>query len=598
MSKQILNTGWKHWDIYLSKYVNMKINCLEIGSYKGDATVWMLVNLCKNIESKVFSVDSWEGSPEYVNVDFSEIEKKFDENIKNTGKKSQNVKMKMFSTDALIILKDKKYMFDVIFIDASHEAKDVIKDAVLSWDLLNEGGTLIFDDYEWDKLNKDYFRPKIAIDSFIHIFKPELKVVFMGYQAMIEKINHKNIEKPELEDYWKLIEDINNLSNEEIEYNINEDNIKNYIKFDLKTSNKPLQFTKDLKYNEKYYDILENINIIKNNYKNIQYDFNNLIRNPDYSKIFTSLSYDIKEEITKYKINPFIAIKVYNKKYDIDNQNSIYQTINIIKQKNIFNTFGDSIVFLSSTMKCENLKKINNYIKEIFKISKTTSYVFCKDIENEMCENCIINNMGIENLTTLKEKLLLVKNKVDIIFVDYYNVYEKFYRLNLLYSVIISLSVQNKNGCTIINISEINTSIIDYLFILKKYYKNVMIKTNDNNYYLNCGFQIIANGFMNIDNNDLLELYLIYDKCYNNNNFITNIIDNNNEEYLLFKDKFIIFLNDSYAITMKKYNIFIKILNYINNNNISNNKKHMLKNSIYKKQISFLYGWLKNIDLL
>ena len=49
---------------------------------------------------------------------------------------------------------------------------------------------------------------------------------------------------------------------------------------------------------------------------------------------------------------------------------------------------------------------------------------------------------------------------------------------------------------------------------------------------------------------------------------------------------------------MNRYNIFMKIINYINSNDIGSNKKNMLKNLIYKKQFLFLYEWLKNIDLI
>ena len=598
MSNEILLTDHKNWKMYLEKFIDKKINCLEIGSYKGYTTCWMLKNLCTRKESKVFSVDIWEKSPEYINIDFYDIEQIFDENIKNTGKKSQNVKMKMYSSTALDIFKNKKYTFDVIFIDSSHEAKNIMKDAILSWDLLNNGGILIFGNYGWGKLNKDYFRPNIAIDSFIHIYQPELKVLFKEYQLIVEKINHKDDKDKEFKDYWDLINNINNIKNENLECILNED-IKDFLKFDLTLSEKPLPFTKEYNYDETYYDVIENINKIKNNYKTIQYDFNNLIKNPDYSKIYSSLTTIIKDEIVKYKINPFIAIKIYNKKYDIDNQSSVYQAIKNIKKKKFINILGDSIVFLSSTLKCENLKKINTYIKEIFNVSKTTNYVFCEETDKEMCEDCIINNMGIENLDNLKTKLLLVKQKADIIFIDYYNIYEKYYKLNFLYSIIISLSSQNINGCSIINICEINSLIVDYLFILKKYYKNVVIKQNENNYFINNGFQIISSGFIGIENNDLLDLFIQYDKFYNNKNkFLINITNNKSKEYNIFKNKIIIFLNNSYLISINRYNIFLKIINYIYNNDISDNKKNILKNIIYKKQFSFLYEWLENIDLI
>ena len=37
--------------------------------------------------------------------------------------------------------------FDLIYIDASHYAPDVLSDAVLAFKLLKPGGILIFDDY-------------------------------------------------------------------------------------------------------------------------------------------------------------------------------------------------------------------------------------------------------------------------------------------------------------------------------------------------------------------------------------------------------------------------------------------------------------------
>ena len=100
-----LKTGWKKWDIYLQKFVGKKINCLELGSYKGDATCWMLDNLCSNPYTKVYAVDTWGGSPEYpTEIDFNEIEKEFDDNVEKTGKSKQLVKMKMTTTKALIEL--------------------------------------------------------------------------------------------------------------------------------------------------------------------------------------------------------------------------------------------------------------------------------------------------------------------------------------------------------------------------------------------------------------------------------------------------------------------------------------------------------------
>lgn len=126
----------------------------------------------------VYAVDTWEGSPEYFNGNFTEIENAFDKTIESTGKSKQLIKMKMLSTKALIELNRDNIMFDIIFIDASHEAIDVLSDAILSWNILNENGILIFDDYLWDKIEGDHFRPKIAIDTFVNVYKTQLKTLY------------------------------------------------------------------------------------------------------------------------------------------------------------------------------------------------------------------------------------------------------------------------------------------------------------------------------------------------------------------------------------------------------------------------------------
>ena len=66
-------------------------------------------------------------------------------------------------------------------VDGSHQAADVLLDAVLSFQLLRLGGLLIFDDYLWsmepvgtqDPLNM----PKPAIDAFFNIYQRKMRIV-------------------------------------------------------------------------------------------------------------------------------------------------------------------------------------------------------------------------------------------------------------------------------------------------------------------------------------------------------------------------------------------------------------------------------------
>ena len=71
--------------------------------------------------------------------------------------------------------------FDVVYVDGSHEATDVLTDAVMSFHLLRVGGLIIFDDYLWSMNpvgQQDAFgMPKPAIDAFINIFQRKLYVI-------------------------------------------------------------------------------------------------------------------------------------------------------------------------------------------------------------------------------------------------------------------------------------------------------------------------------------------------------------------------------------------------------------------------------------
>ena len=149
---------------------------MEIGTYEGEATTWFLKNLMTNKESKIYAIDTFEGSPEYIDTDFSKIKKTFLNNIKKTKRDNQVIVMEMMSFTALNKLIYEKKMFnqfDIIFIDASHEANDVILDAVLSWRLLKVEGILIFDLRTGETSNEELKR---LLENFnIEIIDSEIK---------------------------------------------------------------------------------------------------------------------------------------------------------------------------------------------------------------------------------------------------------------------------------------------------------------------------------------------------------------------------------------------------------------------------------------
>jgi predicted O-methyltransferase YrrM len=184
--------GWTQWDKHLAKFKGKQVNILEIGVYKGDAMLkFAQVFLDNEPNSQYYGVDTWEGSPEYVGVDFKEIERKTIEKKNSSPSKSRINLIKKESTLALPMLVANNIEFDIIYIDASHVAKDVLYDSVVCMHLLREKGVLIFDDYLWEKLEPALFTPKPAIDSILEIYKDIIDILYIGYQVIIQKVPPK-----------------------------------------------------------------------------------------------------------------------------------------------------------------------------------------------------------------------------------------------------------------------------------------------------------------------------------------------------------------------------------------------------------------------
>ena len=80
-------------------------------------------------------------------------------------------------------------MYDVIYIDGSHVARDVLLDAVCAFTLLKPTGILMFDDYQWKLLSKEYNCPGLGIDVFKSCFEHLFQPIHVGYQYHLKKLN-------------------------------------------------------------------------------------------------------------------------------------------------------------------------------------------------------------------------------------------------------------------------------------------------------------------------------------------------------------------------------------------------------------------------
>jgi len=170
----------QNWD-RIVPIINPK-KILEIGSYEGAAACYLIEKLGKNNFLEVHCIDTWEESDGLAKEEALIVEKRFDYNMQLAVNRSQN-KTKYFkykSQSHLVLSKmiaDGVGDFDLIYVDASHYAVDVLTDAVLSFKLLKAGGILIFDDYLWVGDENIVYYPKIAIDSFTNVFSKHIKLI-------------------------------------------------------------------------------------------------------------------------------------------------------------------------------------------------------------------------------------------------------------------------------------------------------------------------------------------------------------------------------------------------------------------------------------
>jgi Methyltransferase domain len=191
------------WDQIIPQINPSRI--LEVGSFEGASTCYLIQKLALHKPIEIHCVDTWAGGIEHqaggiAETDMNAVESRFTHNIKVATDSVPNnvnvVKHKGFSDFQLskILLSGKKNYFDFIYIDGSHQAPDVLCDAVLSFRLLKIGGVMAFDDYLWAEdlpYGNDPIRcPKIAIDSFTNIYCRKIRIISAPlYQLYIEKIS-------------------------------------------------------------------------------------------------------------------------------------------------------------------------------------------------------------------------------------------------------------------------------------------------------------------------------------------------------------------------------------------------------------------------
>tara|TARA_R110001632_G_scaffold31994_1_gene83177 strand:+ start:58 stop:696 length:639 start_codon:yes stop_codon:yes gene_type:complete len=173
---------------------------LEVGSYEGRATIFLCSEILKS-GTKYDIVDSFGGSLEESGMSGTKerlqendfIYENFKHNINFHSDINFNIHRGL-SQNILPLLVKEKNTYDLIYIDASHEADDTFVDAYYAHKMLNEGGVLIFDDFGWKDPNRTHplHSPELGIRMFFSMYEDSYKLIGQGYQVYAEKIKNKN----------------------------------------------------------------------------------------------------------------------------------------------------------------------------------------------------------------------------------------------------------------------------------------------------------------------------------------------------------------------------------------------------------------------
>jgi len=169
-----------YWVPLLEPYMEKPgLQYLEVGVNEGRSLMWMIDHVLTHPESHATSIDVRRNDA-------------FLENIETSGAADRITLIQSPSQLALRELPPES--FDVIYIEGSHTADDVLENIVLAWRLLKPNGLMLLDDYLYTgsadadgSVTPPELLPRPAIDAFISAFRNSVKVVHKGYQVGIRK---------------------------------------------------------------------------------------------------------------------------------------------------------------------------------------------------------------------------------------------------------------------------------------------------------------------------------------------------------------------------------------------------------------------------
>ena len=175
------------WQEMLARFKGQECSFLEIGAFEGRTTRWMCEHFLK---CHIDVIDPFTGGADQIgHHELAHLRERFDNNTREF--ESRICVFSFGSADALLanssFAASTQAPYDFIYIDGSHEARDVLFDACAAYHLCKPGGLICFDDYFWTGDPDRRNRPKMAIDAFLFMYREQIKLLRLAYQVWIQK---------------------------------------------------------------------------------------------------------------------------------------------------------------------------------------------------------------------------------------------------------------------------------------------------------------------------------------------------------------------------------------------------------------------------
>jgi len=168
-----------NWEKHLSHIAGKpNIVGIEIGALHGDCTVFCAEKIVNGENSIIHTIDINE--TEFLKNNIAPY----------LGKNVQFIKGRSYDVLRNMTHDGKTKEFaDFIYIDGDHRTIHVLNDIILSWYLLKNDGLMCCDDYLWGIHTTDEMqKPKLAIDTFLNMYKGHYELINMDWQVFIKKI--------------------------------------------------------------------------------------------------------------------------------------------------------------------------------------------------------------------------------------------------------------------------------------------------------------------------------------------------------------------------------------------------------------------------